>query len=107
MLMEFGDFLERFGRTARPTMNMSIYRDSFVCGCGDVHWFDDRIDIICEGLMKVMVHCPVDSTYVNSLKIKTFMLFKFKGFENQGATRITNEVEVAAYAMLRSLVRMH
>lgn len=105
-LMGFEDFVDKFGRAAKPTMDMSIYRDSFECGCGQRHWFDEGIDIICEGFMKVMVHCPEDPTYVNSLKIKTFMIFKFKGFENLGATRTTSVGEAALVRTVYRAVRM-
>jgi hypothetical protein len=103
--MNFEAFLDDFGRAARPTMNMSIYRDNFQCTCGQPHWFDEEIDIICEGLMKVMVVCPYDPSYLTSLKIKTFMLFKFKGFESLAGTQIKNQSEMVTVESMRALFR--
>ena len=104
-MMRFDDFANDFGRAAKPTMNMSIYRDNFQCACGQSHWFDERIDIVCEGLMKVMVICPKDASYVTSLKIKTFMIVKFKGFESLAGTQITSIEDRAALMAIRMAVR--
>ena len=103
--MNFEKFSNDFGRAAKPTMNMSIYRDNFQCACGQSHWFDERIDIICEGLMKVMVICPNDTTYLTSLKIKTFMMFKFKGFESLAGTHLESQDEIVALRAMRTLFR--
>jgi hypothetical protein len=104
-MMRFENFADDFGRAAKPTMNMSIYRDNFQCACGQSHWFDESIDIICEGLMKVMVACPNDPAYLTSLKIKMFMLFKFKGFESLAGTRLENYQEKDAVRLMRSAFR--
>lgn len=105
-MLSFEDFAHNFGRAAKPTMNMSIYRDNFACACGRSHWFDERINIICEGLMKVMVTCPDDDSYLTSLKIKTFMMVKFKGFESLAGTRLANENDRQALSAIRMAVRM-
>lgn len=104
-MMGFEDFAEDFGRAAKPTMNMSIYRGDFQCACGQPHWFDELIDIVCEGLMKVMVVCPLDRSYVTSVKIKTFMMVKFKGFESLAGTRLQSVEDVAALTTIRKVVR--
>ena len=105
-MMNFESFADDFGRTAKPVMNMSIYRDNFQCACGQSHWFDEEIDIICEGLMKIMVVCPNDPTFLTSLKIKTFMVFKFKGFVSLAGTHLKGEEDMIAAQTIRSLVRM-
>ena len=105
-IMKFEEFATFFGRMAKPNMNMSIYRDSFACACGQSHWFDEnKIDIICEGFGKVMVSCPEDTSYITSLKIKTFMIFKFKGFESLAGSRLTSLQEKAALQAIRVAVR--
>jgi len=104
-MMAFEEFGAFFGRAAKPRMNMSIYRDVFECACGQSHWFDERqIDIICDGFSKVMVACPNDSTYITSLKIKTFMIFKFIGFESLAGTHLTSLQDHAAMRVLRVVV---
>lgn len=103
--MNFESFLNDFGRAAKPTMDMSIYRDNFQCACGKSHWFDEGIDIICEGLMKVMVVCPDDSSYLTSLKIKTFLLVKFKGFESLAGTQLKSQSDVESVGTMRALFR--
>ena len=105
-MMNFECFADDFGRAAKPVMNMSIYRDNFQCACGKSHWFDEEIDIICEGLMKIMVVCPNDPTFLTSLKIKTFMVFKFKGFVSLAGTHLKGEEDMIAAQTIRSLVRM-
>ncbi len=105
-MMSFDDFARDFGRAAKPTMNMSIYRDNFDCACGRSHWFDERINIVCEGLMKVMVTCPDDESYLTKLKIKTFMVVKFKGFESLAGTRLADEIDRQALSALRMAVRI-
>lgn len=105
-MMNFDSFTDDFGNAIKPTMDMSIYRDSFQCSCGVSHWFDEDIDIICEGLMKVMVVCPKDPTFLTSLKIKTFMVFKFKGFVSLSGTHLKSKEDVLAMQKIRSFVRM-
>jgi hypothetical protein len=99
-MLRLGNFLENFGRAAPPIMDMSIYRDNFKCACGKTHWFDEFIQIICEGFQKVMVFCPEDQKYITNLKIKTFLIFKFKGFESLAGTHIeTTEDEITLKAI--------
>lgn len=105
-MMNFDNFADDFGNAIKPTMDMSIYRDNFQCSCGETHWFDEDIDIICEGLMKVMVVCPNDPAFLTSLKIKTFMLFKFKGFVSLSGTHLKSKEDVLAMQTIRSFVRM-
>lgn len=104
-IMPFQRFVEDFGRSAKPVMNMSIYQDNFQCACGQSHWFDSRIKIVCEGLMKVMVVCPQDSSFVTSLKIKLFMLVKFKGFESLAGTQVKTPAEEAGLKAIYLAVR--
>lgn len=76
-MMSFEGFMNDFGKAAPNSMNMSVYRDNFQCACGRSHWFDESIDVVCQGgLMKIMVICPDDSSFLTSLKIKTFMGFE-------------------------------
>ena len=100
-MMNFENFAEDFGKAGPNAMNMSIYRDNFQCACGQAHWFDESIDIVCQGVMKVMVKCPIDPTYITSLKIKTFMLVKFKGFESLAGSHISTEEDAMAFASIR------
>jgi hypothetical protein len=104
-ILDFESFAEDFGRAAKPIMDMSIYRDSFQCACGKSHWFDEEIDIICEGLMKIMVVCPADAAFLTSLKIKTFMVFKFKGFESLAGTHLESEEDRVGMQTIYSYVR--
>ena len=104
--LSFEGFLQDFGNAAPNTMNMSIYRDSFHCACGRSHWFDESIDVVCQGsLMKVMVTCPEDPSYITSLKIKTFMLVKFKGFDSLAGTRISSDEDALTFTTLRQYMR--
>ena len=100
-MMTFEKFAEYFGKAGPNAMDMSIYRDSFQCACGRAHWFDESIEIICQGFMKVMVTCPVDPTYITSLKIKTFMMVKFKGFDSLAGSHISTEEDALAFAAIR------
>lgn len=104
-MLPFAQFAQDFGRAIKPTMNMSIYRDNFRCACGQSHWFDERIEIVCEGLMKVLLVCPQDEDYLTSVKIKTFMVIKFKGFESLAGTHISGPQDRLALNTLRSFVR--
>lgn len=104
-VMAFDRFMDDFGRAARNTMNLSVYRDSFRCACGKDHWFDESIDVVCQGLMKLMVVCPDDPTYLTSIKIKTFLVVKFKGFESLAGTRLEDEQDVEAFAAVRRYMR--
>jgi hypothetical protein len=102
-MMNFESFVEGFGLAAINTMNMSLYRDYFQCSCGENHWFDERINILYQGYWKVVVRCPNDADYLTSLKIKTFMVVKFKGFESLAGTQLENQEEremLRGYLML-------
>jgi hypothetical protein len=106
-ILSLEKFVSDFGRAAKPTMDMSIYRDSFACACGQSHWFDERIDIICQGFgMKVMVVCPKDPSFLTSIKIKTFMVFKFKGFETLSGARLQTSQDNILLNTIRSAVRV-
>ncbi|CAM3089655.1 hypothetical protein [Vibrio rarus] len=98
-------FMRDFGNAIRPQMNMSIYRDNFKCVCGQSHWFDESIELLAEGSMKVMVKCPNDPRYVTSLKIKTFMIFKFKGFESLAGACAQNSDEQEMLDVLKFALR--
>jgi len=105
-LMSFKEFMDDFGRGAPNTMNLSIYRDFFQCACGQSHWFDESIDVICQGwMMKIMVACPDDPSYLTSLKIKTFMIVKFKGFESLTGTQASGSEDTVAIATIREHMR--
>jgi hypothetical protein len=104
-MMSFERFAADFGRAVKPTMNMSDLRDTFQCSCGQSHWFDERIDRICDGFQKVMVSCPNDPSYVTSLKIKTFMIVKFKGFESLAGSRIASQEEKVLVLTMRAVLR--
>ncbi len=100
--IELNSFLTDFGNAITPQMNMSIYRDNFQCSCGTTHWFDECIDILAEGRRKVMVACPEQPNYLTALKIKTFMLVKFQGFESlSGTTASREEIDTIRYGLLR------
>lgn len=105
-MMSFNDFAKDFGNSAPNSMNMSIYRDNFQCACGQSHWFDESITVVCQGgLMKIMVICPNDSSYLTSLKIKTFMVFKFKGFESLAGTHLSSNGDFTAFNAIRQYMR--
>ena len=101
----FDEFSKDLGTVAEPIMDMSIYRDSFQCSCGKSHWFDESIDIICEGPMKVMVVCPNDAAFLTNLKIKTFMIFKFKGFESLAGTHLKSTEDFLLLQTICSFIR--
>lgn len=105
-MMSFEGFMNDFGKAAPNSMNMSVYRDNFQCACGRSHWFDESIDVVCQGgLMKIMVICPDDSSFLTSLKIKTFMVFKFKGFESLSGTHLSGSEDAIAFASIRQYMR--
>jgi hypothetical protein len=93
--------LDSFGNAIKPQMNMSIYRDNFECACGRSHWFDQSIQILCEGKMKILVVCPVDKNFVTILKISTFMILKFRGFVSLAGARAKTNEEVAMLYVLK------
>lgn len=105
-MLNFEQFAQAFGNVAPNTMNMSIYRDNFQCACGSSHWFDENADVVCQGAgMTIIVVCPDDPTYVTGVKIKTFMVFKFKGFESFAGTKVRSESDVTAFRALRQITR--
>ncbi len=102
----FSQFASEFGRAAKNTMNTSIYRDRFECACGNSHWFDESARIICQGAgMKLMIQCPSNDLAVTSVKIKTVMVFKFKGFECLSGGVIKNEEDAVLFGTIRSMFR--
>lgn len=105
-ILDFDSFVDDFALVAKPTMNMSIYKGNYNCACGKSHRFGEHINIICEGLMKVMVTCPDDIKYVTSVKIKTFLVFKFKGFESLAATKIKTEMDAFKLQAIYDYVRL-
>jgi hypothetical protein len=105
-MMSFEDFMNDFGKAAPNSMNLSIYRDNFQCACGRSHWFDESIDVVCQGgIMKLMVICPNDPSYITNLKIKLFMMLKFKGFEALAGTHLSNTEDFSSVAVLRQYMR--
>jgi len=105
-MLNFEQFARAFGNAAPNTMNMSIYRDNFQCACGGSHWFDECADVVCQGAaMTIIVVCPDDPTFITSLKIKTFMVFKFKGFESLAGTQLRDESDITAFQALRQITR--
>lgn len=93
-MLPFEKFAEAFGNAVKPQMNMSIYNGDYQCACGRSHTFDSyRTKMLAEGAMRVMVECPVNQSYLTNVKIKTFMLVKFKGFESESGTELKTPEE--------------
>lgn len=85
--------IELFGRSILPIMNMSIYVSTFDCPCGSLHTLNDQVSILREGLMKVIVLCPADPSYILSIKIKTLLGLKFQGLETICGSRVRTQGE--------------
>lgn len=99
------DFLADFGNAGRLVMNMSIYRDSYKCACGEKHWLDGGSDIICQGFFKVMVACPHNPDYVTNIKIKTVFGFSFKGLESLSGTHASEDDEKVMISVVRRMAQ--
>ncbi|WP_368933643.1 hypothetical protein [Brevundimonas naejangsanensis] len=104
-MLPFEKFAESFGNAIKPQMNMSIYSGDYECACGRSHRFDSNFTkLLAEGAMRVMIQCPVKSDFLTNVKIKTFMVFKFKGFESECGTELkTTEERQLVEVMTRVL----
>lgn len=85
--------IDLFGRSIKPVMNMSAYVARFECLCGSAHILNERISILREGMMKILALCPIDPSYIVTVKIKTFMGFKFQGLDTICGSRIRTHRE--------------
>lgn len=104
-MMNLEAFFNDFGKAAPNTMNLSMYRDDFKCACGDTHWFDERIDILCQGYWKLVIFCPDNSDHLTSVKIKTILGIKFKGFESLAGCETSTFEDRALTEGMRKLYR--
>lgn len=105
--LKFNEFIENFGKACPNVFNTSLYHGTFKCACGKEHWFDPSL-IICSAFsMRIMVQCPEDPTYLNNIKIKTFLLTKFKGFETLSGTKIETEEDVLAFNVIKKLINKY
>jgi hypothetical protein len=98
-------FFTDFGRVAKNRMNLSTYNDGFRCACGETHWFDDSIRVFCQGYWKIVIFCPSDPTYLTSIKIKTLLGVKFRGFETLDVTQIKTEEDRLTLLVLRDALK--
>lgn len=94
-------FFNDFGKAAKNTMNLSMYNDGFRCACGDTHWFDNSIRVLCQGYWKIVVYCPIDPEFLTSVKIKTILGVKFKGFETLDVTHVQTEEDRLTFVVLK------
>ncbi len=86
-------FLESIGVAMRVRMNLSLYDGDFDCACGKKHHYGSHIKLLCQGKWRVVMECPDNPDYLTCVKIKMFMMAKFKGFESLSGYCIQNEVE--------------
>lgn len=94
-------FFDGFGNASKNTMNLSMYNDGFLCACGETHWFDAGINVLCQGYWKIVVFCPNDPTYLTSLKIKTILGVKFKGFKTLDVSHVSTEEDRLTLVVLK------
>lgn len=104
-MLNYEDFMRDFGKMAKQTMNLSIYKGQWQCACGKSHNFNEHtLDIIGQGaVMRLMIMCPDDPHYVTNVKIKTFMIFKFLGFESLSGAKMTDK-ELEELAQIASVL---
>ena len=87
------NFLESIGIAMRVRMDLSLYDGDFECACGKRHRYGPHINLLCQGKWRVVMECPENPDYLTCVKIKMFMMVKFKGFESLSGYHIQNEEE--------------
>jgi hypothetical protein len=86
-------FLNSLGNVMSVRMNLSLYEGEFDCACGKKHEFGNHIRLLCQGSWSVVMECPDDADYLTYVKIKMFLMVKFKGFKKLSGYHVKNERE--------------
>lgn len=84
-------FLESIGTAMRVRMDLSLYDGSYNCACGKIHHYGYRTNLLCQGYWRVVMECPENPDYLTCVKIKMFMMMKFKGFESLAGYHIQDD----------------
>jgi len=107
-MLPYEKFAEAFGNAIKPQMDMSIYNGDYECACGRSHKFDRYFTkMLAEGAMRVMIQCPDNADFLTNVKIKTFMVFKFKGFESESGTELKTPEERQMVEVLTRVLAMN
>jgi hypothetical protein len=75
-------FLQSIGRAMKVRMDLSLYDGDYNCACGKSHHYGAHVELLCQGNWLVVMVCPENPDYLTCVKIKMFMMVKFKGFES-------------------------
>ena len=86
-------FVESIGIAMKVRMDLSLYHGYYDCACGKKHQDGQHIRLLCQGKWLVVMECPENSDYLTCVKIKMFMMVKFKGFESLSGYHIQNDEE--------------
>ena len=104
-LLPTEQFIESIGRAMKVRMDLSLYYgNQFECACGKEHKFDYRTKRLCQGYWRVVMVCPDDESHLTTVKIKMFLMVKFRGFESIAGHHMQDENEkMALFTVFRSL----
>ena len=98
----FADFDKRVQKCRLPLKN---YQGHWKCACGKIHYGLDEWDVICQGVLNLIVRCPDDNRYVTALLIKTkFMGVGFKGIETLRGSYLGTESDILLARYIREIV---
>jgi hypothetical protein len=84
-------FLESIGVAIKVRMDLSLYDGDYNCACGKSHHYGYHVNLLCQGKWRVVMECPENPDYLTCVKIKMFMMVKFKGFESLSGYHIQSD----------------
>ena len=95
LITEMGAFLESIGVAMRVRIDLSLYYGDYGydCACGKKHRYGPHINLLYQGKWRVVMECPESSDYLTCVKMKMFMMVKFKGFESLSGYHIKSDEE--------------
>lgn len=86
-------------------MDLSLYNGDYDCACGKKHQYGPHITLLCQGKWRVVMQCPDNPDYLTCVKIKMFLLVKFKGFEAISGYKLKNQEERIGYQYMLNQLR--
>lgn len=92
MMASYDDFRDFMGPAKPNTMDLTPYAGHrWDCACGKTHPYTLMVKNPIQGIWKVVMQCPDNSTYLTCVKVKMKMWVKFEGFESLFGLKLSQE----------------
>lgn len=89
IMTTMSEFLALIGKPRLNTIPLAdYYGHTFLCACGYAHIFTDRVSVLCEGYLRLILVCPNNSHYLTNARTRIYSIEKYGGLEGAYGTQL-------------------